>query len=522
VTSRDFEPSRHSILVIEDDRSDRGWLFATLDGAGYAVEAAANGAEAIRKLDSHRFDAVTLDLLLPDMSGWDILRHIREKSMNRDVPVVIVTVMADEGVGIAFTISGFLEKPADRKALLETLSRAGVTLAGKATVLLVDDNEVDLALYQVALKDCGLIINAHSSAAEALRAAAEKLPDIVVLDLVMPDIDGFEFMRRFRELDGGKAVPVIVLTAKDLVGNELEALRPTVLKVVHKGAGSVEALLAEVKAVLSVRDAVVRVEAAISAEASGQPNREAQATVLVVEDEEVDRQHLIRILTQSGYAVYSAARGGEALELLGKQLFRAVLVDLMLPDMSGWDLVKRMHCEGINQATPVLMTTVVADKSAGLSEPINDYLLKPIDPKRLLASLAAIGVGPRAGKRILVVDDELKTAMLLEPALREWGYEPIFADSGEKGLELVQRQRPLALIVDLMKPEMSGYEFLKRLREELTSELPVIIMTARDMSREDLTQIKTLAQMVVEKGAGGTLDLLEALRECLGPITGSN
>jgi DNA-binding response OmpR family regulator len=203
-------------------------------------------------------------------------------------------------------------------------------------------------------------------------------------------------------------------------------------------------------------------------------------------------------------------------------MVRAILVDLMLPDMSGWDLVKRTHGEGVNQATPVLMTTVVADKSAGLSEPVIDYLLRPIDPKRLIASLTAIGAGPQLGKQILVVDDDLKTAMLLEPALSEWGYEPVFAYSGEKGLDLVRRQPPVALIVDLIMPEMSGYEFLNRLRGKLPSELPVIIMTARDMSREDLTQIKALAQMVVEKGAGGTLDLLEALRECLGPITRSN
>jgi hypothetical protein len=79
LTSSDFDPSRHSILVIEDDVRDRGWLLATLNGAGYPVEAAANGAEAIRMMDSRRFDAVTLDVLLPDLSGWGILRHIREK-----------------------------------------------------------------------------------------------------------------------------------------------------------------------------------------------------------------------------------------------------------------------------------------------------------------------------------------------------------------------------------------------------------------------------------------------------------
>jgi CheY-like chemotaxis protein len=127
----------------------------------------------------------------------------------------------------AFAISGFLEKPTDRKVLPETLNRAGVTLAGKATVLLVGDNEADLALYQIALKECGLIVSAHSSAGNALCAASEELPDIVVLDLIMPEIVGFEFMWRFREIDGGKAVPVTVLIAKDLVRKEFEALHAT-------------------------------------------------------------------------------------------------------------------------------------------------------------------------------------------------------------------------------------------------------------------------------------------------------
>ena len=100
---------------------DRRWLVATLNAAGYEVHSSINGADAIKLLDSRRFDAITLDLILPDMSGWDVLRELRKGGPNRDVPVVIVTVLADEGVGVGFAVHDFLEKPIDPQALLGAL-----------------------------------------------------------------------------------------------------------------------------------------------------------------------------------------------------------------------------------------------------------------------------------------------------------------------------------------------------------------------------------------------------------------
>ncbi|MGA7760148.1 MAG: PAS domain S-box protein [Candidatus Binataceae bacterium] len=252
-TQQGFDPSRHSVLVIEDDADDRSWIVTILGQAGYIVDSAPTGDAAIRLLKSRRFDAITLDLLLPDMSGWDVLRQIRENSVTRDIPVVIVTLLANEGVGIGFSINGFVEKPIEHEVLLNTLKRAGVVPTGKPAVLLVDDDNADLKLYETALRECGFTTSAHSSASEALRAASKKLPDVLVLDLIMPEIDGFEFMRRFREIDGAGTVPVIVLTAKDISRKELEELTATARMVVHKGSGSVQALLAEVKTALSSR-----------------------------------------------------------------------------------------------------------------------------------------------------------------------------------------------------------------------------------------------------------------------------
>jgi hypothetical protein len=243
-------PNGHTVLVIEDDPRDREWLTATLAEAGYTVEGAATGAEALHLLNQRSYDAITLDLMLPDMSGWDVLRAARAAGLNREVPVIVVTVLADKGTGVGFAIHDFLEKPTSKEQLLDALKRAGHRATDGATVLLVDDDKQDLRLFQNALKQKGYVTIARSNAVAALRAATEQPPDIIVLDLVMPRMDGFEFLRRFRAAEHGRHTPVIVLTSKQLVKKEQELLGAMAEGVVTKGDGSVEALLAEISMTL--------------------------------------------------------------------------------------------------------------------------------------------------------------------------------------------------------------------------------------------------------------------------------
>ena len=243
---------RPTVLVIEDDGRDRQWLSGTLEDAGYDVVSTATGSGALRLLAERRFNAVTLDLILPDMSGRDVLRRMRAEGRNRNVPVVVVSVLADQGSGVGFAIHDFLEKPVGERALLDAIHQA-LRSAGRAgkKVLLVDDDRRDLKLFQTVLQDNGYSTMARSSAAAALRAAAEKPPDVVVLDLIMPKVDGFEFLRRLRSSPSGAAIPVIVVTAKDLAKAERELLGAMVQGVVAKGDGSTSTLLAELDAAVA-------------------------------------------------------------------------------------------------------------------------------------------------------------------------------------------------------------------------------------------------------------------------------
>ena len=258
---QDVDPGQRSVLVIEDNASDRGWIVAHLERAGYTTQSASTGAAAIKLLESHQFDAITLDLLLPDVTGWDILRRVRENSATRNVPVVIVTVLGDQGIGVGFSISGFLEKPVDYKMLFNTLERAGVKPTAAPSIMLVSDDENDSESYANALRECGFTISRHSKTDEALRAAYRKLPDVLIVDLAMPYIDGFEFVRHFREIDGAEGAAVIVLTAKDMPHEELEAIAALARLVAQDGSRSVRALLAEVKAALSAKQTNSQIEA---------------------------------------------------------------------------------------------------------------------------------------------------------------------------------------------------------------------------------------------------------------------
>jgi CheY-like chemotaxis protein len=237
--------------------------------------------------------------------------------------------------------------------------------------------------------------------------------------------------------------------------------------------------------------------------------------VLVVDDEGEDRRWLEETLVKSGYLVTSAATGREALEQLRKRKYAAITVDLILPDLSGWDLIRSIRADSLNKDTPILMVTVVADKSAGIAVPIHDYLVKPLEPDHLRMSLAEAGVVPHTDQTVLVVDDDVTTFKLLEPVVREWGYKPIFAQSGASALKMLEGTNPSALVVDLVMPEMTGLQFLNRIRtEKRYRDTPVIVMTAKDLSAEEIRELEGLADSIVRKGAGSSLDLLEALHDC--------
>jgi signal transduction histidine kinase/DNA-binding response OmpR family regulator len=239
------------ILVVDDDANDQGVLIDTLTKAGYAVETAATGAQALAKTRQQTFDAITLDLLLPDMNGLDVLRAIRSEVANRDVPIIVITVVAVHGAVAGFAVHDFLTKPFDPSALVVSLERAGVGSVG-SNVLVVDDDPGSRQLMAATLGPLGYVAHCVPSGAIGLERAREHPPDAVVLDLMMPEMDGFQFLEQFRQLPRCRRIPVIVWTAKNLSVDEFTRLRASAQGVVAKNGNPATTLVEELKTFLPV------------------------------------------------------------------------------------------------------------------------------------------------------------------------------------------------------------------------------------------------------------------------------
>jgi PAS domain S-box-containing protein len=233
------------VLVVEDRPEDSAWLCATLGAAGYVTEAVVTGAAAIARCHARHYDAITLDLLLPDMSGRDVLKAARSGGPNRDTPVVIVTVIVEKGAAAGFHVQDILQKPVAQSDLLAALERARVP-GGAGPVLVVDDDPKSLKLAERILRDAGYDVVCRSDGEAGLEAAERRPPVAVMLDLVMPQMDGMAFLERFRRTPHGRRTPVIVWTVKKLTRHDRDQVLASVQAIVEKGQGA-GALLDELR-----------------------------------------------------------------------------------------------------------------------------------------------------------------------------------------------------------------------------------------------------------------------------------
>jgi len=250
---REAPPGSHgagaaSVLVIEDDPRDREWILVTLSKAGYAAQGVASGTEAIRRAREQAYGAITLDLLLPDMSARDVLKAIRASALNRDTPVTVVTVVSEKGVLAGFQVNDILIKPVAEEDLVASLERAHVVRGGLRPILVVDDDPSALKLAERSLERLGYRPVCRSDGAAGLAAVAEEPPAAIVLDLLMPGMNGFEFLRQLRQTSALE-IPVTVWTVKDLSSDERAQLAALAQGVVQKGAGT-QALLDQLRALL--------------------------------------------------------------------------------------------------------------------------------------------------------------------------------------------------------------------------------------------------------------------------------
>lgn len=239
----------HSVLVVEDDPRDRSVLVRILGEAGYRTHTAATGSMAIASCEARDFDAVTLDLLLPDMTGLQVLQRIRQLERSRETPVLIVSVVAEQGVVRGFPVHDYLTKPIDSQALIRSLELA-TSRVDKGVILVIDDDPAARRLMEAALTSLGYPVVCVEDGQAGLDFVRRTRPVGIVLDLLMPRMDGFEFLGRFRQTHAHDDVPVIVWTTKDLSFADRDKLGRFAQATVQKGETPPANLVAELARLL--------------------------------------------------------------------------------------------------------------------------------------------------------------------------------------------------------------------------------------------------------------------------------
>jgi len=231
------------VLVIDDDPTIRDLLSRSLGRDGYDVLLAEDGATGLELARSHNVVAITLDVMMSGMDGWSVLRSLKADEATRNIPVIMVTIVDDKNLGYTLGAAEYLTKPVDRKRLLEAMSR----LRAGGEVLVVDDEADIRELTRRTLEAEGLHVREAANGQEALEEIRRRPPGLIMLDLMMPVMDGFEFLSRLRQDPEFPDLPVIVVTAKDLTDDDRARLDGLVTQVLRKGGFRREDLLARVR-----------------------------------------------------------------------------------------------------------------------------------------------------------------------------------------------------------------------------------------------------------------------------------
>ncbi len=238
------------VLVIDDDMTQRDLMQRFLDKEGFCVYTASGGEEGLRLARQLRPVAITLDVMMPDMDGWSVLSALKADPALRDIPVIMLTMVDNPNRGFTLGAAEYATKPVDRQRLSQILKK--YTCANPpCPVLLVEDDAPIRAITRNILEKEGWKVSEAENGREALECMKRERPSLILLDLMMPEMDGFEFAAQVRMHPEWRSIPIVVLTAKDLSAEERQRLSGSVETILLKAGDSREALLEQVRVLVA-------------------------------------------------------------------------------------------------------------------------------------------------------------------------------------------------------------------------------------------------------------------------------
>ncbi|MBT6776565.1 response regulator, partial [bacterium] len=237
--------SDYKVLVIDDDDNAQDMMKKFLEKQNVSIIQAKSGEEGLKLAAEHLPDAITLDVMMPEMDGWEVLTALQTNDVTKNIPVIMLTMADEPDIGYSLGATDYLTKPVNWNQLSNILSNHKIESASQ-TILIVEDDDTTREMLKKSLTGHDFKVRIATNGKEGLEKVKDSKPGLVLLDLMMPEMDGFEFAEKLRENKDWLDIPVVVITAKDLTSADHKRLKGNVEAIMQKGSYSKKELMSEV------------------------------------------------------------------------------------------------------------------------------------------------------------------------------------------------------------------------------------------------------------------------------------
>jgi HAMP domain-containing protein/CheY-like chemotaxis protein/signal transduction histidine kinase len=384
-----------TVLIVEDDLTYARILLDMARDKGFKGIVATRGETALQLARRYRPDAITLDIQLPDMEGWTVLDRLKHERHTRHIPVHIISGDEESGRALRLGAFGQQQKPVSKEGLDDAFAKIKgfVERPNKSLLVIEDDDAQRQAIIELIGGEGDVEITAASSGEEALSILRQRHFDCMVLDLGLPDMSGFEFIKRMKSELNVEDTPIVVYTGRELTRKEETELKRIAEAIIVKDVSSPDRLLDETALFLH------RVEANLPEHKRAMLEQLHESdpvlagkTALIVDDDMRNIYALTSLLERHKMNVLYAESGSEGIDMLEKHGSRVdvVLMDVMMPEMDGYEAMRRIRGMEPFRNMPIIALTAKAmkgDREKCMEAGASDYITKPIDAQQLVSLL---------------------------------------------------------------------------------------------------------------------------------------
>lgn len=498
--------SADTILAVDDNPQVLETLQSVLTHEGYRCVTATSGKEALELARIHKPKAITLDIIMPNMDGWEVLELLKTDPVTKNIPVIIISKTRDQSTGLALGAVGYITKPVSKKTIVDEIKK--LSASPPSDILVVDDDPTALNQSADLFSEQGMSVRTAANGIDCLKHLENKTPDLVVLDLVMPDMDGFQVLKYIRSHDKTCHLPVIIVTAKDLSAEEKQMLESQASAVFTKGMAQDSDLVIKIKDILTTiglthHQSTEPFQGHLSNELKTKGTQPGK--ILLVEDNDVVVIQIKDILESIGIKVIVAQNGRQALGHMQNTIPDGIILDLMMPEMDGFQVLESLRGTSDTHDIPVLILTAKDLSKEELKRLSANNIFQliqkgDVDQEELTAHVRQMmglpkesptpenictqtprQLEPDSKPLILAIEDNPDNLITIKAVLGSQ-YAVIGAGDGKQGLEKAVSILPDIILLDISLPLMDGFEVVRALKDDQrTCAIPVIALTAQAM-----------------------------------------